>query len=459
MMIVSAAKNGLLCGLAILLAFTMGCTKDEEKGRYDRTASSGKLNKPILLATIGVDATVAASGKHGSSVTGSGFVFGQKGGGAAYIESKAGRLRVRHNNRFGKWYHHIEGLTISPDGSSTAYVAQIGEKYCVVRDGKEGQTFDNVGFPRFSPDGQHIVYNATHRGKGRLVVDDLMSPPFPSSWDEQFTGDSSKVISIQNADDQSTKHAVVTYDLNLRKLWMKEVDAVGFIYNKDRTRLAVIGLESGKQRLILLSIDDPDNMRMGPLYNEIVHIAFAPDDASVAYFAATVENRRLVVLNEREALLPEGLPTGPPVVRSDNKVVGVTLKAKNGGLYHEAFGDRRHAEKRYDGAGQPFFSRDGKRSGYVARVGKDVFTVVDGNEGPKYDIIIAPEYSRDGKYLVYRARKDGIRFIVIANAVGELVRQHPGYEQVFPARFSDDGKTIAYGIKDGNRLLWSEETL
>jgi hypothetical protein len=31
---------------------------------------------------------------------------------------------------------------------------------------------------------------------------------------------------------------------------------------------------------------------------------------------------------------------------------------------------------------------------------------------------------------------------------------HAAYEQVFPVQFTADGKSIGYGVKDGQQLAW-----
>ena len=68
-------------------------------------------------------------------------------------------------------------------------------------------------------------------------------------------------------------------------------------------------------------------------------------------------------------------------------------------------------------------------------------------------------FSPDGKFIVYRARKAGKRFVVVADTNGKTIRRHPSYEQVFQPVFTDDGKSVAYGVKDGNELWWKVEKM
>jgi len=85
--------------------------------------------------------------------------------------------------------------------------------------------------------------------------------------------------------------------------------------------------------------------------------------------------------------------------------------------------------------------------------------VANGKEGPALDRVVSPVFSPDGKFLLYRARKDGKRFVVVADANGKTLRQYPAYEQVFQPVFTADGKSVAYGVKDGNKLIWKVEKL
>jgi len=48
---------------------------------------------------------------------------------------------------------------------------------------------------------------------------------------------------------------------------------------------------------------------------------------------------------------------------------------------------------------------------------------------------------------------------VVADASGKTIRQHPAYEQVLQPVFTADGKSVAYGVKDGQKLIWMVEKL
>jgi len=60
---------------------------------------------------------------------------------------------------------------------------------------------------------------------------------------------------------------------------------------------------------------------------------------------------------------------------------------------------------------------------------------------------------------VYRARQDNKRFVVVADTNGTILKRHQGYDQVFETVFTADGKSVAYGVKDGNQIVWKVEKL
>jgi WD40 repeat protein len=302
------------------------------------------------------------------------------------------------------------------------------------------------------------VYNATRDKEGLLVADGKTSAAFPSSWDELFSGDSNKIISIQNSANDDGLHRVVIYDLNLKSLGTKELHAGQFVYNKERNRIAGIAVSNGKTRVVELSIDQPDMIKEGPLYDEIMFPSFGPDGTSLAYFAAK-GGKSYLVLNEKEEPIPAAQVHNPPLIRPDGKGAGIILHTKNGFVFRQAFVGKETIEKMYDEAAQPVYSGDGSRYAYIAKQKKRIFLVVNGKECPAFDMVVSPLFSPDGKFIVYRARKDGKRFVVVADASGKILKQHPAYEQVFQPVFSPDGKSVAYGVKDGNKLVWTVEKL
>lgn len=446
----------LVCICIVFYLSVAGCSREPKK-----TAEVGNevLAKTTLLATIGVAEKVHQGGEHTAAEAGAtGIRFSELGGGVAYKEEKDGFFRVVHNGRAGKLYDGIGIIALSPNGKRVGYTARLKDKWLVVVDDREGATFDEVGVPRFSPDSRHVVYNVTIGKKARLIVDEKMSAIFPSSWDEKFSGDSAKVISIQNSETDAILHRVVISDLALKNQRAVELRAGPFVYNKDKNRIAAIAESNGKKRVVHFGIDNPEAVREGALYDEILYHTFGPDGVSIAYLGAR-EGKRFLVLNEKEELLPDGDLPNPAVVRPDGKGAGIILATKDGFSLYQAFTGDGLQKKKYQEAGGLIYNRDGSRYAYLARRNKRVFMVVNGKEGQVFDMIVTPMFSPDDKFLVYRARKDGKRFVVVADANGKTIKEHSSYEQVYQQVFTDDGKSVAYGVKDGHKLIWKVELL
>jgi hypothetical protein len=149
----------------------------------------------------------------------------------------------------------------------------------------------------------------------------------------------------------------------------------------------------------------------------------------------------------------------PLAARPDMKAAAVIMADKGGYYFHQVFAAAGGKPVKYDEASTPLYAPDGSRAAFIAKRGKRIFMVVNGRECPAYDIVVSPQFSPDGRFLVYRARKDGKRFVVVADADGKTLREHPQYEMVFPVVFTDDGKSVAYGVKDGQKLVWMVERL
>jgi hypothetical protein len=137
--------------------------------------------------------------------------------------------------------------------------------------------------------------------------------------------------------------------------------------------------------------------------------------------------------------------------------VGILLASGGKVELHQFFLEGWHRQAAHEGAEALTIGGDGPTYAYVAPKGAGWVIVVGGKEGPEFDRVVSPLFSPDGRYVVYRARKDGRRFVVVADLDGRTIRQHPSYEQVFAVRFTAEGKSIAYGVKDGRRLAWKVE--
>lgn len=385
-------------------------------------------------------------------------VFSKGGNAVAYKASRGGEYYVVLNGVAGKAYQEVSDMTFSPDGKRFAYATQRGGKSRMVVDGKEGIFADSLGAPIFSPDNRHLLYYAKLNNKWQLVVDDRVGDESLTVYDQFFSSDSNRVITFEQADkEEGSPYSLLKVfglDLQLRK--SKRLIATNRVYNFNKSRMAAVSEFEGKQRLIQIDFDAIDILKEGPIYDRITHVAFGSDGNTLAYGAERF-GKRYLIINDKELLLSDGEIVEPPAVNAVKGNVGI-ITANNGGyfVFPVAGGARKH---RYQEAAYLKFNYNGDCYAHVALANKQQQYVVNGNPGPSYDKALPPIFSPDGRHLVGRVRKDGKRFVVVLDSAGKLVQQHPAYEMVFEPVFTKDGKAVAYGVKDGNKLLWKVEKL
>lgn len=457
-------RFSIIVSIALILAL-FGCSKQQEK---PATASPPAVNEvantTTVLATIADDerppqaipghAETIAEQNQPSSFQ---VIFSESGRDVAYLVEKGGKVSVVHNQSRGKEYASVGKVVLSSDGRRIAYGALADGKWRMVVDGREGRRYDVLLSPIFSPDGQHIAYQAKEGDKWYVVVDHMQNAGTMASYTTpEFSSDSNLIAYVESAASSSGMRLIVS-DLTFVKQNVKR--AIGdllFTTNRDKTRIAAVQVVDNKLRIIDFSFAKPDVVHEGPLYDVIEKLTFGDDGVSVCYCALRGRTR-LLVLDNREELLPKGLLPQLPVVRPDKKGVGVLLTSQNRSFLHQSFFNSTGQGKKYDEAADLTYSKDGRFYVYTARQGKNWFIVVNGKEGPVFDRVVLPVFSPDGKRLVYRARKDGKRFLVVADTSGKTIKQHPAYEQVFQPMFTADGKSIIYGVKDGNKLICKVE--
>lgn len=455
----------LFCVFLSVTFWGAGCSnKESEKSKVSRQYISTVADKTAILATIADDekpqsiAPPAGLGIHPSPATMFQFIFSELGGGVAYIVEKNGKSQVVHNGSAGKQYATVGTVAISPDGRRVAYGALMDGKWRMVIDGKEGASFNTVKSPLFSPDGQHVAYQGMAGDRWHLVVDTTTNEGTLKRYlKHEFNADSTKIAYVDDVDDKDMGRLVVC-DLTFKKQVIVESNVSRMLLNADKTRIAAVSSNDNKKRVIDFAFDRPESVKKGSLYDMAQNLVFGPDGVTLAY---TVERagKRLIVIGGMEFALPDGAMAGQPVIHPDKKMVGALISNNNTFFLQQLMPGGGNREAGYDAAEGLIYSGDGRFHAYAANRGERSFVVVNGKEGPAFDRVVSPKFSPDGKFLVYRARKSGKRFVVVADTAGKTIKTYPVYEQVFDVMFTGDGKSVAYGVKDGPKLIWKVEGL
>ncbi len=452
------------CLLFAVVLTCAGCIK-KDSGQAARRGN-GVAGTATLLATIAAGekppSIPVPSGPGGHAPLEASFqpVFSTQGRGVAYSAESNGQVYVVHNGIARKPYATTGSIAISSDGTRLAYGALSDGTWRMVIDGVEGEPFSTVKAPIFSPDGVHVAYQAMSGDKWHLVVDATRNAGTDTRiLDSAFSGDSAKVAYIDNASEKNQGRLVVS-DLKFTKQTVVADKVTRFVVNGEGTKLACVSAgPDGKFSIVEAAFDRPDAVTRRGAYDRVLHISFGPENGPLVYIAEQ-SGKRLVVYDGRQEPLPDGGEIlEPPVLRSDLKGCGVLISANGMAYLHETPAGVGRKQKQYEEVAHLAVSRDGKSFAYAASRGGSWFVVVNEAEGPMFDRVVTPKFSPDGKYLVYRARQAGRRFVVVADKTGKTIKTHPAYEQVFDVQFTADGKSVAYGVKDGNRLIWQVEKL
>jgi len=455
--------------LLTVLTASLGCRSSDNTQDSAAQAPNGVLAVPALLATISddekpdVSPDVQQSAKPDQENKQPAHIvveLNKNGRGSAYIARVQDGVRVVHNGRPGKTYEAVEQntLTLSSNGQRVAYGAKVKGKWLIVDNGSEYGPYDDKGPPVFSPDGRHIAYEAKIGDYWYVYVDKKKSEWAPSYYEKPaFNKDSTKVMLTENTKDSSGLLLAVS-DLNFKHRTTRHFKGAERVISPDLTRVAYIENSVDFKRVIDFTFNNISKAQEGAMYREISNVAFS-NDGSVLVYIAKKDGKTFLVMNGREEQIPDGEYPWAPVVRPDAKGAGIIIVGLNGAFLHQAFYDDKTKAGRYKECADLTYNADGKLHAYVAIKNEKFTIVVNGKEGPFFDRTISPQFSPDGNYLVYRARQDGKRFVVVADTNGTIIRQHPGYERVFETTFTEDGKSVAYGAKDGKQLLWKVENL
>lgn len=443
--------------LFIGIMFT-ACDRQNSVG--ERSAQSGSAQGASqILADITQHNlfTIESRNSHGAPTH---FIsFNKSGDSAAYIAEKDGLRYLVHNNVAGKSYQQINNLIFSPDGQRLAYSTVMDGKARVVLDGKEGGYFESVDGLQFSADGKHLLYYAGIKGRYYLVVDEKVNSGAHEYYDQFFSADSNRVISFSRSESNDTSGIMdlTISDLKHNTLKSIRIKASNRIYNSDKSRMAAVSESEGRYRVLEVPFYAISDIKEGPLFEAVDQPVFGSDNVALAYIAQRA-GKRYLIMNGKEAPLPEGEIKELPLIKPGNTEVAVIIATPGGYLIHHAFGSG--TEKiRYEEVAFQKYSKDGATYAFAARNGTKMFYVVNGTAGPSFDLVLAPVVSADGKYVVGRVRKDGKRFVIVLDSTGKLVSQHAPYEMVFDPQFTADGKSVSYGVKDGSKLIWKVEKL
>jgi hypothetical protein len=474
-------ESRLLLKYVFLFAIMVGCSNDDQSKdkqassavvlKQQDTVATGSLSAPgiveqttLLAETKNLFSQDPNEATHTPLET---IKFSANGRGIAYIEVQNDKQRVIHNGKPGAFYSEVSHLTISPDGKRTTYCFKLGDKFQVVSDGVVSyQLYNDVFDARYSQDSRHVAYLAqTVDTMAHIVLDGKSIEVSPSAVSAilHFTDDSSRLLYHIHPKVKGKQARLVIYDLKSGKKILKDCLDTQIIVNSAKNIVALAVSDGDKQRVIDFNISAPDDIHKSATYDEIANFSLATEGNSIC-FVGIKGGKRFMVLNGKEERLPNDLAIiDTPVIRPDLKGVGVILatteRHNRRFSLHESLFIESASKKQYAKISDLVYSSWNSSSAYVAMEADRYYVVVNGKEGPDFDKAVSPTFSHDGRKLVYRARKGEKRMLVVVDVARNETRTLNEYEMVFPAVFTSDGKSVAYGVKDENKLIWKVEKL
>lgn len=279
-------------------------------------------------------------------------------------ESFEGLRELIVGDRRCEGYEDFHEIVFSPDLASWAIVAKKGGDYLVISDGRESGPFENVAGPAYGPDGK-LVYASCSEGTWTLVSGDKKTAIAGVDWplDLRFRPGESEPIMVACKDkkyfvfDKGEKRSD-GYDLIEDLTFSPDGKRTAFKAHRGDVDFIVVDGEEGENFSgVTAPRFSPDGKRVayrghwrqkwaavvdgknGPDFDAVDDVAFSPDGASYAYAAMTAECRDRVIVPPNDWVLMHG--------------------------------EEERAKHPWIGA--PSFSPDGKKLGFGAVVGDEIW--------------------------------------------------------------------------------------
>jgi Tol biopolymer transport system component len=301
--------------------------------------------------------------------------------------SEGNTCRMILGERKGEEFDEIEesGGIFSPDGKTVAYRATRGKKYFVVVGERKGAEFDYVGRPALNRDGSRVAYEAKvgppEKRKSRVIVDgETPKGDFDFVLGPTFTPDG-KVLYAANKGGVFTEKSIdgLTMSPPLGGTWIIGVgeEQREAVRDAQQLRGSMIVTPDGKTLAYIARIADQECVvlgdRPGPFFVSIGRIGFSPGGKAIVYVAELAGNAdksrnfRLVIdgnLASEVFRYIENFAMSP-----DGNAVALKTHAKAG--IQVVLGS--HRSEIFDIVYDMNFSPDGRKLGFCARKGRDLW--------------------------------------------------------------------------------------
>jgi hypothetical protein len=381
--------------------------------------------------------------------------FDQDGYQVATREKKVGKTAVRVNSQIGNFYDEVRDPQFCKGLKSWAYIAKDGGKEFVVSNGKPGARYDAVDKLVLTPNGK-VVYIAKKIDKWLLVLNNSESLAVDGFNDSPAIVSEGKQIAVAAQESQSKKQYVLYCSDNLKKCTRgNRYDSIGELRtDKVGSRLVYIAGNGGKKTVVSVDVSHDTVEKEGVWFDDVSAFDISDNGKYVAYLSRRGKDYFLVK-DVTEIPVTKSEMSLDVVVSNTSRVLYVVML--EGKVL--AYLDGKRISGTYDELDGASFSDDGVHYSFAVKKGDKHHVVVNGVEGPPLDMVVTPRFTPAGNRVVYRARDKGQRFVVIADERGRTLREHPRYDAVWETSFAPDGKSVGYGVKQGQELWWKVESI
>lgn len=445
--------------LVITSLFAQSCNSIEEPIKSETI-----LTMPTVSTKLGVVSPsflVAEKERAGQPTHELSIVFAKYGIGVAYVEPFEGKYRVVHNGAPGKLYNRISQLSISNDGKRVAYRARLSKDDAVlIADGNSKHEYGSNDNFWFTPDGKHLISTSSVGDVRYLVIDGKAHRTVTVDQNVEISADS-RLLAFSSQSAGAVNKFIIA-DISLKDISEFTNCGGNILASKDSTLLAVNCTKGSEKSIKVFDFQKRSVIAENKYEGTITYINFSSYNNALSFTYFINEKNKHVVYGSKDEQIParDDFMT-PPVVLSEPASVGVVIGDAYKVRFYRAFQTHNKNGKVYAYISDLVSSSDGRNYAYIASDINDakMHIVVNGNEGPRFDKIVAPSFSADGKMLAYRSREAGKRFLVISDLTGKILQRHKDYDMLFQPVFSSDGTSVSYGVLEGNELWWKVEKL
>ncbi|MCM2332886.1 MAG: hypothetical protein NDI82_02955 [Anaeromyxobacteraceae bacterium] len=381
-------------------------------------------------------------------------MFSTDGRHVAWVSSKDGRTVVALDGAAGRPVEGARALTFHAATGRLAYVAAEQGRERVIDGGQEGPAFDAIGTLRFTPAGQ-ALYSArrgdrwvVRLGEREVVVASAADP------EPQALADGAWIVFAAGGAEGKAHLRACASDLGGCVSGAPHEQVAELKVDPAGQRLAFIATDAAAQRPVTARIEKGALVETaGSPYPAVTRTTFSADGRHLAFLVER-ETGYAILLDGKEQPAP---PMDSPldlIAAGGRSLLSAVIQNEvvalvDGAAKVKAPGSIDYLVASADGSGHAFATgADGRE-----------FVMVNGQAGPPFDKVVTPRFTPDGGRVVYRARQSGERFVVVADSQGKTLREHPHHGAVFDVVIAADGKSVGYGVRSGDDLLWVEEPL